>query len=119
MDAYIQAGLVAAAYLQANDERNYQKWNKIERQEALRADITITQDIQKQGEQELRRIEHDVAADVVKQYEIAKRSGSAMDAYIQAGLVAALYLQAKDERNYQKWEEIERQEALRAGINSD
>jgi hypothetical protein len=75
------------------------------------------QDINKQAEQEMRRIEKDVAADAVKQYEIAKRSGSAMDAYVHAGLVAAAYLQAKDEANYQKWKAIERQEGLRAGMD--
>jgi hypothetical protein len=72
--------------------------------------------VHQQVEQEMRRIESDVAADAVKQYEIAKRSGSAMDAFIHAGLVAAAYLQAKDEANYQKWKAIERQEGARAGV---
>jgi hypothetical protein len=31
MQIYIQASLVAAAYLQANDEPNYRKWKAIER----------------------------------------------------------------------------------------
>ena len=62
----------------------------------------------------MRRLESDVAADAVKQYEIVKRSGSAMDAYVHAGIVAAAYLQAKDEANYQKWQAIERQEKTRA-----
>ena len=62
------------------------------------------------------RIEQQVAADAVKQYEIAKRSGSAMDAYVHAGLVVAAYLQAKDEVKYTKWKAIEKQEASRAGM---
>jgi hypothetical protein len=40
MDAYIHAGLVAAAYLQAKDEANYQKWKEIEKAEAARANLT-------------------------------------------------------------------------------
>jgi hypothetical protein len=34
MDSYVHAGLVAAAYLQAEDEVNYKKWKEIEKQEA-------------------------------------------------------------------------------------
>jgi len=72
--------------------------------------------LHEQAQQEMRRIERDVAADFVRQYEIAKRSGNAMDAYVHAGIVAAAYLQAKDEANYQKWKAIERAEAIRAGV---
>lgn len=32
MDCYVAAGMVKAAYLQANDEKNYKKWHKIESQ---------------------------------------------------------------------------------------
>jgi hypothetical protein len=62
------------------------------------------------------QIEREVAEDAVERYEIAKRSGSAIDAYVQAGLVCAAYLQAKDEQNYQKWKKIEAEEARRAGM---
>ncbi len=37
IDVYVHAGLVAAAYLQAEDEENYKKWKNIERQEAKNA----------------------------------------------------------------------------------
>ena len=76
-------------------------------------------DINRQAAQELRRIERDVAADSVKEYEIAKRSGSAMDAYVHAGMVCAAYLQANDETNYRKWKKIEREEGIRAGMDPD
>jgi len=66
---------------------------------------------------DMQKIENQVAEDSVKQYEIAKRNGSAMEAYTYAGMVAAAYLQAKDEENYKKWKEIEKQEAKRAGIS--
>jgi len=39
-----------------------------------------------------------------------------MDAYVQASLVAAAFLQAEDEANYKKWKEIEKQEGRRAGM---
>ena len=72
--------------------------------------------LEKQAAKDLQKIKQQVAADAVKQYGIAKRSGSAMDAYVQAGFVAAAYLQAKDEVNYKKWKKIEKEEAARAGI---
>jgi hypothetical protein len=70
----------------------------------------------KQVRNNMHDIELQVAADAEEQYKIAKRSGHVMDAYIHAGLVAAAYLQAKDEANYQKWKEIEKAEAARANL---
>lgn len=35
----VQAGLVSASYLQANDEAGYQKWSAIERADCARAGI--------------------------------------------------------------------------------
>ena len=61
-------------------------------------------------------LHNQVTTDLVKQYEIAKRRGSAMDAYVHAGAVAEAYLQAKDEGNYQKWKAIAQQEGVRAGM---
>ncbi len=72
--------------------------------------------LEKQAQKDMGRIEQQVAEDAVKQYDIAKRSGSAMDAYVHASLVAAAYLQAKDEPNFQKWKKIETEEARRAGM---
>jgi hypothetical protein len=53
-------------------------------------------------------IEHKVAEDSAKQYAIVEREGDPMEVYIQAGLTAAAYLQAKDEVNYKKWKQIEK-----------
>jgi hypothetical protein len=58
-------------------------------------------------------IENQVAADAVRQYEIAKRNGNAMDAYTAAGMAVAAFLQANDEPNYQKWKKIEEVEERR------
>ena len=41
-------------------------------------------------------IEKQVAKDTIKQYEIAKQQGDKMQICVQAGLVAAAQLQAKD-----------------------
>lgn len=61
-------------------------------------------------------IEKKVAQDAIKQYEIAKRGGSAIDVCVQAGIVSASFLQAKDESNYQQWKEQEERDCRRAGI---
>jgi hypothetical protein len=74
--------------------------------------------LERDAEKEMNRIEQQVAADSVRQYEIAKRNGKAMDAYVHAGLVAAAYLQAEDEANYRKWKSIETQEAKKAGMST-
>lgn len=54
----------------------------------------------KRVEANLSRIEAHVATDVVNQYEIAKRQGDPIQICVQAGIVSAAYLQAKDEANY-------------------
>ena len=72
--------------------------------------------LEHQAAKQMQTIEKQVAEDAIKQYEIAKSSGNAMDTYVHAGMVAASYLQAKDEVNYKKWKEIEKKEAKNAGI---
>ena len=75
--------------------------------------------LENQAAKEMQQIENQVAEDAVKQYEIAKRNGNATDAYVHAGLVAAAYLQAKDEVNYKKWKDIENEEAKNAGMPTE
>ncbi|HQN47581.1 MAG TPA: hypothetical protein PK034_11095 [Rugosibacter sp.] len=55
-------------------------------------------------------------SDVVRQYEITKRNGSAIDICIRAGAVAEIYLQAKDEPNYKKWIITAKADCEKAGI---
>jgi hypothetical protein len=64
----------------------------------------------------LQVIQNRVAADTVTQYGIAQRNGSAMDVCVQAGMVTAAYLQAKDEPNYQRWKQIEKADCEKAGL---
>lgn len=72
--------------------------------------------LEQQAQKELDRIELQVAEDAVRQYEIASKNGSAMDAYTQAGFVAAAYLQAGDEANYKKWKDIEKEWGRKIGL---
>jgi len=72
--------------------------------------------LEKQAERDMDKIYSDVAADAVAQYYIAKRNGNPIDAYVQAGLVCAAYLQAGDESSYKRWKEIQRQDAEAAGL---
>jgi len=41
MQTYVQASMVATAYLQAKDEVNYNKWKAIEKEEAKNAGMPI------------------------------------------------------------------------------
>ena len=61
-------------------------------------------------------MENKVADDAVKEYEIAKRSGTKMDICVHAGFVAAAYLQAKDEDKYREWKATERVDCSAAGL---
>lgn len=61
-------------------------------------------------------LENKVADDAVKEYEIAKRNGTRMDVCVHAGLVAAAYLQAKDEGKYREWKATEKSDCAAAGL---
>ena len=67
--------------------------------------------------QELNKIQDQVAQDQVQQYNIAKQSGNPIDICVQAGMVAAAYLQAQDQTQYAQWKEIERTDCRAAGID--
>ncbi len=64
----------------------------------------------------LTRIEDQVASDSVTRYHIAKNEGDPMSTCVQAGMVAAAYLQASDSGNYNKWKAIERADCAAAGL---
>jgi hypothetical protein len=72
--------------------------------------------LEKQAAKDMNRIENEVAADSVRQYNIAKEKGDPMDACVHAGLVAAAYLQAKDSANYETWKATERADCAKAGL---
>ncbi|MGA8276847.1 MAG: hypothetical protein WB784_01430 [Rhodanobacteraceae bacterium] len=62
------------------------------------------------------RVKNQVAADAVEQYEIVKKSGSAMDLCVQAGMVAAAFLQAKNESQYRVWINKKKEDCAAAGL---
>lgn len=72
--------------------------------------------LEKQTAREIQKIENQVAVDAVNQYQIAKRQGNNIQVCVQAGLVSAAYLQAKDELNYQQWKKTESEDCRRAGV---
>jgi len=57
-----------------------------------------------------------VASDAVDKYNIAKRSGTKMDVCVQAGLVSASFLQAKNDAQYRSWKTIEASDCEAAGL---
>ena len=68
------------------------------------------------AQDQIARIHTQVAEDAVKQYEIAKRGTDAIQTCVQAGLVSAAFLQAKDEPSYTKWKAIETTDCAAAGM---
>ena len=61
-------------------------------------------------------INQQVADDAVRQFEIARRNGTAMDVCLQAMGVSAAYLQANNEPKYAQWKIIEKQACRSAGM---
>ena len=58
-----------------------------------------------------------VSSDMVAQYDIAKKQGDPIQTCVQAGMVSAAYLQAKDETKYNEWKAIEKTDCKAAGID--
>lgn len=63
------------------------------------------------------RIADQVAEDAVRQYNITAKAGGPMDTCVQAGMVSAAFLQAKDELSYRAWKNIEKTDCGKAGID--
>lgn len=72
--------------------------------------------IDKQAKFEMNKIQNQVADDSVQQYQIAKSGGDKMQICVQAGMVSAAYLQAKDQENYLKWKQTEKSDCKKAGF---
>jgi hypothetical protein len=77
-----------------------------------------TQRIMAEGQKLNDQITVQVAQDAERQYRIvAEGGGRAMDRCVQAGIVAASWLQANAAGRYQEWKEIERRDCRAAGIS--
>lgn len=57
-----------------------------------------------------------VVQDSIDKYEIARRSGDAMQICVNAGMVTAAHLQAQDESGYQTWLAREKKDCTAAGV---
>lgn len=55
-----------------------------------------------------------VSSDFVDEYEITKRQGDKAQICLHAGLVAAGYLQEKNESKYQEWKVVEKADCAKA-----
>lgn len=74
------------------------------------------QEVKKNTTSFMQDAENKVAIDAVQEYEIVKRNGSAIDICVHASFVAAAYLQAKDEANYQRWKITENDDCRKARV---
>ena len=61
-------------------------------------------------------VEDMVATDLEEQYNLASKSGDKIGLCVQAGLVSAGYLQAKNESKYLEWKDVEKRDCAAAGI---
>lgn len=54
------------------------------------------------------------ASDQIEVYELAKRNNDSSQTCIQSQVITQMYLQGKDEPNYQKWKSISKQDCDKA-----
>ena len=64
------------------------------------------------------KINSQVVDDALKEFEIVKKGGDKIEICVRAGLVSAAYVQAKDEANYLKWKQTEKELCKAAGMPS-
>ena len=63
------------------------------------------------------QIKNQVAEDAVAQYRIAANQGDRIQKCVQAGMVAAAYLQAQDSADYDRWKAVEKRDCRKAGVS--
>jgi hypothetical protein len=62
-------------------------------------------------------LEQQMIEEALQQYAIVKRSGDKMEICMRAGVIEQSYLQAHDEKNYNAWKKIKKQDCRRAGVS--
>lgn len=72
--------------------------------------------LEQQAGTSMDRIEDQVAADSVRQYNLSRQAGDLIEICVQAGMVSAAYLQAEDQPNYLKWKNVEKADCAKAGL---
>ena len=69
------------------------------------------------GAKNYQNITDQVATNSVAQYQIAARHGNGTDMCVHAGMVAAAYLQAKNESEYAYWKMVEKKNCAAIGVH--
>jgi hypothetical protein len=72
--------------------------------------------LDQQASADLSKIQNQVATDALAQYQIAKKGGDATQICVQAGIVSAALLQAKNEESYVKWQQVQKADCAKAGM---
>lgn len=72
--------------------------------------------IEKQAASDMAKIEQQVAADAIQQYQISKRNGNLIETCVHAGMVVAAFIQAKDEANHKTWLQTQAMDCKKAGM---
>lgn len=67
---------------------------------------------------EMKKNSDTVAADAVTQYQIAKNQGDKNMICVQSQMVAAAFLQAKDEPSYKLWKDTSESDCKAAGLSN-
>lgn len=68
--------------------------------------LTANGGMQKITDHNLDTINKKLAQSAVQQFNMTVKTGSIIDICVQASVVEAAYLQAKDETNYQEWHKL-------------
>lgn len=72
--------------------------------------------LEKQAANDMAKIEQQVAADAIQQYQISKRNGNLIETCVHAGMVVAAFIQAKDEANHKAWLQTQATDCKKAGM---
>jgi competence protein ComGC len=67
-------------------------------------------------QQSVNNLHLQTARDFEQQYQAVQRNGTRMDRCVRAGFVAEAYLQANDDTNFTKWQEIKAADCRAAGL---
>jgi hypothetical protein len=85
-------------------------------QEYERQQAATMEQINRQADAEMTRINRQVVNDQIEQLKITVKHGSPTDICVQAGLLSAALLQAKDETGYAEAKKLEQKACKAAGL---
>jgi hypothetical protein len=74
------------------------------------------EEVDKQAQKEMAVIERRAVDDQIEQYMIAQRAKDKMQMCVQAGFIAAMHMQAKNEKAWNEWRVIEKRDCRRVNV---